>query len=93
MKIKLTNEQLSKLELHVIDKSETRKNNRIKNKFLNGKSENNFIISHLSDDEYLYLLDKIEENMCDDISDIYHKLIMQDNKDLIKPFEIANSII
>lgn len=93
MKIKITNEQLSKLELHILDRTQSKKINRIKNKFMSGKVEGKFITSHLSDDEYLLLLDKIEESMNIEISDIYDRLIMQDNKYLIKPIDINNSII
>lgn len=93
MKIKLTNKELSNLELFVLDKNNSRKANRIKTKFINGKSKDRYITTHLADDEYLFLLDCIEENICQETSDIYDRLIMQDSKELIKPIMITNTII
>ena len=60
MKIKLNNEEVSKLELFVLDAINTNKMKRVKAKFLNAKQEKHFAIVHISNDEYLFLLDSIE---------------------------------
>ena len=93
MKIKLNNEEISKLELFVLDAINTNKMERVKAKFLNAKQEKQFSILHISNDEYLFLLDSIELKINDNIFSIYEKLISQDSKGLIKPIYMTPEII
>lgn len=93
MKIKLNNEEISKLELFVLDAINTNKMKRVKAKFLNAKQEKQFSILHISNDEYLFLLDSIELKINDNIFSIYEKLISQDSKGLIKPIYMTPEII
>lgn len=93
MKIKLNNEEVSKLELFVLDAINTNKMKRVKAKFLNAKQEKHFSIVHISNDEYLFLLDSIELKMNNDIFAIYERLISQDSKGLIKPIYMTPEII
>jgi len=93
MKIKLNNEEVSKLELFVLDVITTNKMKRLKNKFLNAKEEKQFTIIHISNDEYLFLLDSIESKMNENIFSIYERLISQDSKGLIKPIYMTPEII
>ena len=91
--IKLKNEEISKLELFVLDAINTNKMKRVKAKFLNAKQEKQFSILHISNDEYLFLLDSIELKINDNIFSIYEKLISQDSKGLIKPIYMTPEII
>ena len=90
MKIKLKIEELSILEVFVLDKIESNKASKIKRKFLNPDKDN---LIHLSDDEYIFLLTYCEDRMTSCIIPIYNSLIKQDTKDLVKPIEINFSII
>lgn len=89
MKIKLNTEEISKLEKVVLNTITSNKMEKIKLKF---KSPRNGEI-HLSNNEYLFLLDSIESKMTDSIYQIYDMLISQDTKDLIRPIYINETII
>jgi hypothetical protein len=93
MKIKLNNEEVSKLELFVLDAINTNKMKRLKAKFLNARQENKFIVTHISNDEYLFLLSSVESKMNNDIFSIYERLVSQDSKGLIKPIYMTPEII
>jgi hypothetical protein len=93
MKIKLNNEEVSKLELFVLDVINTNKMKRIKAKFLNAKQEKQFSMVHISNDEYLFLLDSVESKMNSNIFSIYERLVSQDSKGLIKPIYMKPEII
>jgi hypothetical protein len=93
MKLKLNTEDASILEVFVLDIVMASKMKRIKDKFLNSKPVDKFITVHLSNDEYLFLLDSIESKMSDTIFSVYEKLIMQDSKNLIKPVYMTPHII
>jgi hypothetical protein len=89
MKVKLNTEEISKLEKVVLNVINSNKMEKIKLKF---KSPRNGEI-HLSNNEYLFLLDSIESRMTDSIYPIYDILISQDSKDLVKPIYVNESII
>lgn len=93
MKIKLTHNEVTDLEVFVLDTIESKKMQRIKYKFLNPSSSKNEIEVHLSNDEYLFLLDSIELKICNEVTSIYHKLVKQESKGLIKPIYIPSSIL
>ena len=93
MKIKLNTEEVSILEVFVLDVVMASKMKRIKDKFLSSKPVDKFITVHLSNDEYLFLLSSIESKMSDTVFGVYEKLFMQDSKNLIKPVYMAPYII
>jgi hypothetical protein len=93
MKIKLSQNEVTDLEVFVLDTIESKKMKRVKYKFLNSIIEDKFITVHLSNDEYLFILDSIELKMCNEVMSIYHKLVMQESKGLIKPIYIQSSIL
>ena len=93
MKLKLNTEEVSTLKVFVLDTVMASKMKRIKDKFLSSKPVEKFITVHLSNDEYLFLLDSIESKMSDPVFGIYEKLFMQDSKNLIKPVYMTPHII
>ncbi len=93
MKIKLSQNEVTDLEVFVLDTIESKKMQRVKYKFLNSSTNKKDIEVHLSNDEYLFLLDSIELKLCNEVMSIYHKLFMQESKGLIKPIYIENSIL
>jgi hypothetical protein len=93
MKIKLNTEEVSILEVFVLDIVMASKMKRIKEKFLSSKPVGKFITVHLSNDEYLFLLGSVESKMSDTVFGVYEKLFMQDSKNLIKPVYMTPHII
>lgn len=93
MKIKLNQNEVADLETFVLDKIESKKMQRIKYKFLNSIPGDKFITVHLSNDEYLFILDSVESKMNNNIFNIYENLIKQDSKCLISPIYINPEII
>lgn len=93
MKIKLTNQELSLLEVLVLDSNISKYSNSIKNKFLYAISTDEKLVFDLSNDEYLFLLDNIEEINSEELVSVYHNLVIQDKLDIIKPYSIDYSII
>lgn len=93
MKIKLSQNEVTDLEVFVLDKINSSKMKRVKSKFLNSIPEDKFITVHLSNDEYLFILDSIESKMNDNIFSIYENLIKQDSKCLITPIYLNPEII
>lgn len=93
MKIKLTNQEVSILEVSILDQNISKMALSIKSKFLYSKPVEQKLIIDLTQDEYLFLLELIENEMPDELSPIYHNLIMQDTQDIIKPYHISVSLI
>ena len=93
MKIKLSQNEVTDLEVFVLDTIESKKMKRVKYKFLNSIIEDKFITVHLSNDEYLFILDSIESKMNTNVFSIYENLVKQDSKCLIKPIYINTAII
>jgi hypothetical protein len=73
MKIKLSQNEVTDLEVFVLDTIESKKMKRVKYKFLNSIIEDKFITVHLSNDEYLFILDSIESKMNTNVFSIYEK--------------------
>ena len=71
MKIKLSQNEVTDLEVFVLDTIESKKMKRVKYKFLNSIIEDKFITVHLSNDDYLYILDSIESKMNTNVFSIY----------------------
>jgi hypothetical protein len=93
MKIKLTNQEVSILEVSILDQNTSKMALSIKSKFLYSESEEQKLTVDLTSDEYLFLLELIENDMPEELSSIYHNLIMQDTNDIIKPYHISVSLI
>lgn len=93
MKIKLTNQEVSILEVSILDQNISKIATSIKSKFLYSNNEEQKLVVDLTKDEYLFLLELIENEMTDEISSIYHNLIMQDTQDIIEPYHISVSLI
>jgi hypothetical protein len=93
MKIKLTNQEVSILEVSILDQNISKISTSIKSKFLYSNNEEQKLVVDLTKDEYLFLLELIENEMIDEMSSIYHNLIMQDTQDIIEPYHISVSLI